>query len=517
MMNKKIHILIVSEDSNICEELGNVSSQENYKVTAVRNGEIARKELNKMFYNIVFLDFEILIDFEKEFIKQIKDINEEIKIIILAGFVSFEKAIAVLNEGVFAYLRKPFDFEKVKLIIKKALKAQKFSLYNAKLLNRFREISLKDPLTGLYNYRYLRERLSSEYRRAKRYALPISIMMLDIDYFKSINDAYGHYYGDIILKEFAQFLSDSARVNDVVIRYGGEEFLIILSDTDRAGAVMFGERLLEILKIYIFDPEKGKIKLKVSIGISSFPENGIDSESEFIESVDQALREAKERGGNMFFVYGGVTKKNMSGLSTGNERRRIEELKSKLSKMRKRVTQSLLESIYAFAKAVENKDWYTAEHIESMVSLVSEIGKKMKLSEIEIESLKHAAVLHDLGKIGISDKILHKKGKLTKKEFEVIKKHPQVGAEIIKSINFLDSVVPLVSHHHERFDGLGYSSGMKGEAIPLGARIISVADTFQALTSNRPYRKAYSRKEAMRVIKEKSGTQFDPNVVKVFF
>jgi HD-GYP domain-containing protein (c-di-GMP phosphodiesterase class II) len=134
-----------------------------------------------------------------------------------------------------------------------------------------------------------------------------------------------------------------------------------------------------------------------------------------------------------------------------------------------------------------------------------------------MEDLKHAAMLHDLGKIGIPDEILLKKGKLTDSEYDIIRKHPQIGAEIIRHIHFLKDVAPIVLYHHERFDGFGYCSGLKGKEIPLGARIIAIADVYQALTSDRPYRKAYSKEEALKIITEGSGTQFDPEIVKVFF
>ncbi|MBU4419159.1 MAG: HD-GYP domain-containing protein, partial [Candidatus Omnitrophica bacterium] len=194
----------------------------------------------------------------------------------------------------------------------------------------------------------------------------------------------------------------------------------------------------------------------------------------------------------------------------------IHKLKQKLFKLEHRVRQTLLESIYAFAKTIEAKDYYTGEHAENMVSIAVGIGKALKLSESGIANLEHAAILHDLGKIGIPDNILHKKSKLTKGEYDTIRKHPQIGAEIIRTVHFLNEVVPIVLYHHERYDGLGYSAGLKGKEIPLGARIIAVADVYQALISDRPYRKAYSKKDALEIIKESMGTHLDPDVVKVF-
>ena len=151
-----------------------------------------------------------------------------------------------------------------------------------------------------------------------------------------------------------------------------------------------------------------------------------------------------------------------------------------------------------------------------MVSLATEIGKSLRLGQEDINNLQYAAMLHDLGKIGIPDKILHKKGKLSQAEYQKIKSHPLIGAEIVRDIHFLKDVVPMIMYHHERFDGFGYSAGLRGKEIPLGARIIAIADVYQALVSDRPYRKAYSKKDALQIIQEGAGTQFDPNIVEAF-
>lgn len=515
-MENDINILIVDDEANICESLKDILGEDGYKTASAGTIALAEKELKDKFFNIVIIDLKLPDGSGLELLKKIKQINEETIGIVFTGFASMESAVTAMNEGAFAYIQKPINMDEARILIKKALKMQKLSLDNKLLLNRLKEISVKDPLTGLYNYRYLRERLFAEFKRAKRYILPLSVIMIDMDYFKSINDIYGHQYGDALLKEIAKYLMDSSRSNDIVIRYGGEEFLIILPDTSKEGAVIFGGRLLEALNSRTFDPKGKKIKLKASMGIACYPDVGINTESELLNAADKVLREAKESGGNRLSIYKWVGKKEMEGILKSGKRENIYKLKEKLSKTEKRVNQTLLESIYAFAKTIETKDFYTSEHSENMVSIVTDIGKKFNLSDKEMEDLEHAAMLHDLGKIGVPDVILHKKGKLTKKEYETIKKHPEMGAEIIRNVHFLNGVVPIVLYHHERFDGLGYTSGLKGEEIPLGARIVAVADVYQALVSDRPYRKAYSKQEGLKIIKEGAGTQFDPAVVKAF-
>ncbi len=516
-MQKEIRILIVDDDSKACGTLADILREDGYKVTGVESVASGKKELTKRkFYNIVLVDLKLPDGSGLELVRESKKVNEEIIVIIFTGYASLESAVSAMNEGAFSYLPKPLNIDELRVTIKKALKMQKLSLDNKTLLARLKELSLKDPLTGLYNYRYLRERLAMEFKRARRYILPLSVVMMDIDYFKSINDIYGHQYGDLILKEVAQTLLSVAKNTHIVIRYGGAEFLIILPDTNNEGAVKFGTQLLNTVVEHCFDQKKNKIKLKVSLGISSFPEDNVTSELNFLDSVDEALRNAKAMGGNRLATSEKINKQEIENILEEGGDENIEKLKKKLFKMESRVNQTLLESIYAFAKTIEAKDFYTGEHAESMISIVYNIGRELKLPDKDIENLKHAARLHDLGKIGIPDSILQKKGKLTKKEYDIIKKHPQIGAEIIRSVHFLNEVVPSVLYHHERFDGLGYSAGLKGKEIPLGARIIAVADVYQALIADRPYRKAYSKKEAIEIIKASSGTHFDPEVVNAF-
>jgi len=510
-------ILIVDDDPAMLETLRDILSEEGYTITCVRTATLAEEEIKKKFYNLALIDLNLPDGKGLELLRLIKNASSESAVIIFTGYASLESAVSALNEGAFAYLQKPLNMEEVKISIQRALDMQRLSFDNKKMMNRLEEISLTDTRTGLYNYRYLMERLTSEVKRARRYVFPLSVLMLDLDYFKSINDVYGHQYGDRILKELADYLRGFVRGGDIVARYGGEEFVILLPDTNKKGAVIFCERLLAGMGSHVFDPRGKKIKLKISVGIANFPEDGVTTGTApgLLDVADRALLRAKESGGNRLATCECVRRDVKDGVNK-NEMKDIEEARKKLSKMARRANQSLVESIYALAKMIEAKDQYSGTHSEDMVFIVTEIGKRMKLSREEIENLKHAAILHDLGKVGIPDKILHKGGKLSVKEYQLLKKHPQIGAEIIRPFHILKEVIPIILYHHERFDGLGYSAGLKGKEIPLGARITAIADVYHALVSARPYRNAYSNKEALGIVEGGAGTQFDPEIVKLF-
>ena len=175
-----------------------------------------------------------------------------------------------------------------------------------------------------------------------------------------------------------------------------------------------------------------------------------------------------------------------------------------------------MELVHALAKTVKAKDRYTQKHSELMSRVAVELAKALRLEKSEIETVRVGALLHDLGKIGIDESILLKPGKLTSEEYEMTKQHPRIGAEIIQTVHTLKNVIPLILFHHERYDGTGYLKGLKGKEIPIGARIIGIADVYQALCSDRPYRKAYSKKEALEIIKDGAGKQFDPVIVEIF-
>lgn len=515
-MEKEINILIVDDNDGLLETVKDVLSQEGYLISACSSLEEARWNLSRKPYNLALVDLRLADGGGLDLLREIRKKDEDTAVVLFTAYASLETALEAMKNGAFGYLQKPLHMDELKMTIKKALRQQELSRENKNLIARLKELGLKDPLTGLYNYRYLIERLASEFERAKRHILPLSIIMLDIDYFKSINEVYGHEYGDFILKEFAEYLRKCARSNDIVIRYGGEEFIALMPDTDRGGALIFGRRILELLKERIFDRKGKRIKFKISMGLASFPENGINTATGLLNAVDKAMRQAKEKGGNRLSLFRSVTTREIKGILNDGGKGNVEKLKNRLLKMKNRANQVVLESIFAFAKAVEAKDYYTGKHSENMVSIATEIGRKMRLGQKDIDNLQHAAMLHDLGKIGIEDKILHKRSALSVVENDKIRRHPQIGAEIIRDIHFLKEVMPMILYHHERFDGLGYSMGLKGNEIPLGARIIAIADVFQALISNRPYRKAYRKDDALRIIKEGAGTQFDPEIVKAF-
>jgi len=379
---------------------------------------------------------------------------------------------------------------------------------------KLKQLALKDPDTDLFNHRYMGEIVESEFYRAKRFFYPLSVIMLDIDFFKSVNDVYGHFFGDFVLRQFAAKLKRAVRKYDTVIRYGAEEFLIIAPMIDRQNALVFGQRLLDEINLYNFGTKKHNVKLRVSLAVATYPEDEIIKGMDLIKLTDQILSKVKESGGNKVFSSADI--KRESRIILPQEANTILYLKERINKLTKQANQDLLDEIFALAKTIEVKDHQTGEHVERTVMYAIEVAKALKLSGYEVELIRQASMLHDLGKIGIAEKILFKKGRLTKKEFEEIKRHPQIGVDIIRPVHVLRPIIPYVLHHHEKWNGKGYPYGLRERDIPLGARIVAIADVFQALISDRPYRKAFSEKKAIEIIRQESGGLFDPEIVGIF-
>jgi diguanylate cyclase (GGDEF)-like protein/PAS domain S-box-containing protein/putative nucleotidyltransferase with HDIG domain len=387
----------------------------------------------------------------------------------------------------------------------------------SEIKDKLESLALKDALTEIFNFRYFRERLASEFERAKRTLSPISILMMDIDYFKSINDTHGHQFGDKILKQVARFFKTELRSNDVVARWGGEEFAVILPDTNRVDGLAVANKMIDLFRTRTFGDGTKAIRLKCSMGLVSYPDDPLFSVEEIIDAGEESIYRVKERGGDGVAMYGHeMTEKTLDKHTEEDRRRYIDSVKQKLSFYAVRSERSILEAVYSLAKSIELRDRRTKEHCERMVEYAEKMARKVGMNELEVDNVRRSAMLHDIGKLGISDAILLKPGRLTPEEYEEVKKHPVIGADIISGAGFLKDIVPIILSHHEHWDGRGYPRGLKGEEIPLGARVIAVVDVYEALTSDRPYHKAISKEEAIKILKSGMSTQFDEKIVRVF-
>jgi diguanylate cyclase (GGDEF)-like protein/putative nucleotidyltransferase with HDIG domain len=350
-----------------------------------------------------------------------------------------------------------------------------------------------DSVTGLLNHRAVHQRMEAEFGRASRHNSPLSVIMMDLNNFKLFNDTYGHPVGDQVLKRVAHVLEVECRKFDILARYGGDEFLAILPDTDEPLAMIVAQRLRTRMSQEGFQltGDERTIPVTLSFGVATYPTDGTNRH-ELLTIADANL-------------YG--AKLSDSGIkSSSATQRSSRELR----------TDSSFEVLDAMVTAVDNKDRYTRRHSEDVTEYALWIAEEMGLSEETMRIIRVGGLLHDVGKIGVPEDILHKPGRLTPEEYEVMKRHPQLGALIVGGVPGMEAITDIVRSHHERWDGQGYPDGLQGEDTPLLGRLLAVADAYSAMTTARPYRQGMEWQAAVEEIRNNIGTQFDPQMALAF-
>ena len=421
-----------------------------------------------------------------------RHLKQGIRSIVYLPLVYSGKSLGSLTLG--SRYPRAYKDDQIKLLERLAMQITP-PIANSQLYAQAREKARLDELTGLFNRRHFDERLREEINRQIRYGGAFSLIMLDLDSFKAYNDVYGHPAGDTLLREISALIKQAIRTSDQAFRYGGDEFAVLLPQTDTDSAYHVADRIRQEVAAHAQAKSTG---VTCSLGIASCPSDGV-LPADLISAADSALYHSKYAGGNRVHIS--------SSLMPTADTRQAENGEARSPS---------LAAIYALTTAVDAKDHYTYAHSQRVKDYVVTLAQALELPPDSVNRLSAAALLHDIGKIGVRDSILTKSGALTTEEFEEIKTHPRLAVAIISNVPSLAPCVPAILYHHERFDGTGYPQGLKGEEIPLEARVLAVPDCLADMTADRPYRPALGWKEAIEEIRRHSGTQFDPNIAKVF-
>jgi diguanylate cyclase (GGDEF)-like protein/putative nucleotidyltransferase with HDIG domain len=357
------------------------------------------------------------------------------------------------------------------------------------------DASRTDPLTLLTNRRGHRETLDLELERARRGDAPLALLMGDLDHFKEVNDRCGHQVGDAALRRAATVFAEAKRKLDAVARVGGEEFALVLPNTNAHEAFAVAERIrCRLREEFAEDPAT----LTISFGVAAFPEHA-ETAGALLRTADEALYAAKGNGRDMSVIYSAA----------------LGELRDDAGS-RDIAAERFLAVVLDLAEAVDQRFSGSARHCETVARYCEMMARELGSSKQRTERVRLAGMLHDIGKVGVPNGILGKPGRLDEEELLIIRRHPELGAQILEHDSLAD-VREWVLAHHERPDGSGYPFGLKGEEIPLEARIVAVADAFEAMTSNRSYRLAMPQEDARVELSRCAGAQFDPQVVAALF
>jgi diguanylate cyclase (GGDEF)-like protein len=403
------------------------------------------------------------------------------------------------------------------------------ALHNSFVFQKLQQQSITDGLTGIKTRRFFWEALSSEWKRASRSGRPFSVVLVDLDKFKEVNDTLGHLEGDLVLARVGRLLEQKCRQSNVVARYGGDEFIILMPETGMDQAQVLAERLRLWLAT---DPMLEDHKITGSFGVASFPVHGFNVE-DLIRVADAGLYVSKHAGGNQVSTGepfedkegASVQRQLVSGYIEGflqREQTGPEDLEELVTTLRKLASHddadrhALREAIEALARAGELRELHAAGHGEQCGRYAAMIARGLNLPPQEVDDVSFVGQVHDVGKLFVSDRILNKAGPLTDDEFYVVKMHSQVGAEILSALPDSSRLQQAVEFHHEAFDGSGYPGGLRGEDIPLWARIIAVADAYVNMTSDRSFAPAKTHDQSMQELERLSGTRYDGMIVRLF-
>ena len=432
------------------------------------------------------------------------------------------------------------------------------ALHNALAFQKAQEQAITDGLTGVKTHRFFMEALSAEWKRSTRAGRAFSLVLMDLDRFKFVNDFYGHLEGDLVLQRVGHILEQNCRRSDAVARYGGDEFVILMPETN----IEHARQLASKLRAWVSsDPLLREKSITASFGIASYPLHG-STPQELIQVADASMYLSKHQGGNavstadhydpseakkwkrdVLEAYLGVTLKRL--FATGPEAfaeiyQRLEQFTQSLAASEasqapagksanaggapavgtgegvQALPQAVIDTVTSLAFAIDAKDHYTQGHSQKVSAYAALIAEALGMNDADVEEIRLAGVLHDIGKVGIPETILNKGGPLNPEEWETMKSHVHFGAKILEPLGAISRIAQMVKHHHEFFDGSGYPDALNSAQIPLGARIIAIADAYDTITSDRTYKKARSSGDALAELERCANAQFDGELVAIF-
>lgn len=510
-----VRVLIAESEPNVRETIASVLQDEGFSVESSDTDPAGLKKIAMGSYEVVISGLDFLDLSGMEVLDRIKRESPESEVILIDGQWGREKVIEAIRKEAFDCLSRPVDPTRLLITVEHA--AEKIQLKRAmkSYAEQVGELAVIDGLTGLYNHQYLVERIESEIKRVRRFGWPLSCLMIDIDHFSRINSEYGHQAGDAVLRQIAEVLDGTIREIDVIGRYGGEVFMIILPNTPIEETAGLANRILTLVENYPFSVNGHSLRLTVSIGGSSYFYEKFMSGEDVIRWADRALLRSKRSGRNTISLFKGSDDEVIEGLMQKSFKE-IDDVKERLEVSMDGMRRSFLEQIRSIVTEVEKDLGYKAPHAPAVTDSAVELARALGLSEGMIEKIRYAAMLHDIGMVGMDRETLGKSGLLMDTEYSMIREHSAIASYIARSIKFLEEEIVIIRHHHEAYDGSGYPDGLKAEDIPIASRVLAVADAYDAMTSDLPFGSAHSREKALEAIADGAGTQFDPMIASTF-
>ncbi|MEP7215061.1 MAG: diguanylate cyclase [Anaerolineaceae bacterium] len=485
-----LRVLVVEDDVSLGRLIERALGPSTRAITVVRSGKAALEALEGSSFDAIAADISLPDMSGHEVIARARALSPSCGIVAITGFVDVEVAVRSMKAGADDFLGKPFDADILWHVLQKSV-ANRSRQMEAEQATAYRRLAYTDALTGCPNRRFIDEFIVEAVEGSKRSGTPLTAAFLDLDNFKLLNDFVGHEEGDHVLTRVAEALGAHIRPPAAFARFGGDEFVVIFPGMDELDAkLMLGKARDAIGHIEVVDGTKTRLPTRISCGVAAY--RGHETPRALIANAEDQMY--LDRSVSPVLVATAYERATPSALSEVTNLRALRSL----------------------VKAIDRRDSYTRYHSDHATQLALRVAHDLGVMGDALNAITIGGPIHDLGKIVVPDEILRKPGPLTREERHHMEEHPVIGAAITAAVTDYDVVVELVRHHHERFDGEGYPGKLKGMEVSLSTRIFTLADSFSAMTTDRPYRKGLTTEQAIDQIERGRGTQFDPDLAVEF-
>jgi two-component system cell cycle response regulator len=513
-LDQKTNLLVV-EDSDIDFEalVALVKDQEQIGVTRAVSISEGLGLVQQTKVDMVLLDYLLPDGNGFDFLDGLKAQGMEIPVIAITGHGDEVVASRMIKAGAYDYLPKAGADRAVLLrSIKTALEQSRLKKDVAQATQKLAQMATCDGLTGLSNRRRMNDMLSYEFNRAVRFGTDLSCLMLDLDDFKQVNDSLGHGFGDFVLKQFATRLTDSVRESDACFRYGGEEFMVLMPQTDMEEAKKRAEKIRRLCHTEPYRDDDHERVVTVSIGVASLHHRAAARPEDLLACADKALYRSKAEGRNRVSVYFDTFAASRG--ADGGQALDTKILKDRFAALMEKTKKASVASFELLMRDAGSSRF--KDHNRRVVHYLGLVGERLGLPPAHINTMQFAAALHDCTKVLLPQKLMGQKRRLNAAEMAEIKAHTCMLAELVEPFDFFADERTVLLHHHEKYDGSGYPNGLKGDKIPIGARIFAIVDALVAMTSDRPHRPGLSAEQVVQELVDNAGMQFDPHLVGLF-
>jgi len=523
-METKTDILLVDDKEENLLALQAILEAPGLNIFTALSGNTALGLMLEHDFAVVILDVRMpgMDGFEVAELMRKSEKTKFIPIIFVTAFSKDEGYIFKGYEtGAVDYLFKPLDpvilKSKVNIFLeldrnKKELEQSKRKI--EKQNERLKELSITDGLTGLYNHRHFQDMLKREFALVRRNSADLSFFMIDLDYFKDVNDTFGHTFGDFVLQRFAQLLKDAVRETDILARYGGEEFALLLPHTGLEGAMVLAEKFRKKAEEFVYENEGHSKRVTASVGVASYRTHHPATASDLVNFADQALYRAKAEGRNQVRIYNEEAL-NRSGTLSSSQAGHLSELKKKLKKILENTKENTVTSLELLIRQLNSDQGQDLNQAQNQLTMevLDLMSDRLGLPRSHQQTFKRAARLHDLLNLLLDDETALKEGPLEKDENTEALDYPIMLEELTSMFDIFSRERVILRYHHEKYDGTGYPEGLPGDLVPIGSRLFSLVDAFVTMICPQGRKPALTPAQAIDKLEKEAGRQFDPLLV----